>query len=488
MEKFLGSQEGEIVFASSESKKSQAIRRAVLAQRLRKLAPKIYTTNCQDSPERIIKRNQYLILGRLFSGAILSHRTALEGGPTKDGLIILTYKYTKKILLPGLTIRLLEGASPQEGDMPFMGNLFIASRERALLENLQSARGQFPKTLSLAEIEIFLDKICKIQGETVLNAIRDKARELAPKLKLEKEFKQLDQLIGAILNTRTDYLLQSMPAKARAQGKPYDVSRIELLAILTSKLMHAVLSSIPDKNVTEEAAENAAFFEAYFSNYIEGTEFEVEEAADIVFHHKLMPNRPEDAHDIVGTYKIVSNKQDMKTTPHSPEQFIALLKKRHQFLMSVRHDKNPGEFKKIANRAGDTVFVQPELVMGTLEKSFELYETLPSGLKRAIFTMFCVSEIHPFDDGNGRIARIMMNAELAAVNQCRIIVPTVYRDDYLLALRRLSRAHDPDAYIKMLTRAQAFTASIDFSDYEYALRSLRAAHAFQSPFEGKLVF
>jgi len=488
MEKFLDSNESEIVFASSESKKSQAIRRAVLAKRLRKLAPKIYTTNFQDSPERIIKRNQYLILGQLFSGAILSHRTALEGGPTRDGFIVLTYKYTKKMRLPGLTIRLLDGAPPQEGDMPFMGNLFIASRERALLENLQPARGQFSKTLSRAEIEVFLDKICRIQGEDALNTIRDKARALSPTLKLEKELKQLDQLIGAILNTRTDCLLQSMPAKARAQGKPYDVSRIELLAILASKLTHAVLPVTPNKNMTEKAAENAAFFEAYFSNYIEGTEFEVEEAADIVFHHKLMPNRPEDVHDIIGTYKIISNKQEIKTTPHSPEQFIALLKKRHHFLMLVRHDKNPGEFKKIANRAGDTVFVKPELVAGTLEQSFELYKTLETGIKRAIFTMFCVSEIHPFDDGNGRIARIMMNAELAAVNQCRIIIPTVYRDDYLLALRRLSRAHDPDAYIKMLTRAQAFTASIDFSEYEHALQSLRDTHAFQSPFEGKLIF
>ena len=29
--------------------------------------------------------------------------------------------------------------------------------------------------------------------------------------------------------------------------------------------------------------------------------------------------------------------------------------------------------------------------------------------------MFLVSEVHPFVDGNGRIARIMMNAELVAV-------------------------------------------------------------------------
>jgi len=488
MENILSSEWGEIVFGSSNSAESQAIRRAVLGHRLRKLAPRVYTTNFEDTPESIVRRNQYLILGKLFEGAILSHRTALEGGPTREGLIILTYKYTKKITLPGLTIRLLEGAPVQEGDTPFMGKLFIASRERALLENLQPARSQFAKSLPRIVIETHLDKICRIHGPAALNQIRDRARQLAPKLRLEAEYKLLDQLIGSLLNTRSGRGLQSKSAKARAQGKPYDVPRVELFANLVTKLTHAILPLVAEKNNNESAQQHLAFFESYFSNYIEGTEFEVEEAADIVFRHKFIPNRPEDAHDIVSTYQIVSNKSEMHKTPNSSEELILLLQKRHQFLMSVRQEKHPGEFKQISNRAGNTIFVQPELVRGTLEKAFELYQALECGIKRAIFVMFFVSEIHPFDDGNGRIARIMMNAELVSANLCRIIIPTVYRDDYLLALRRLSRAHDPDAYIKMLMRAQAFTASIDFTDYQQALQMLHKANAFMLPFEGKLSF
>jgi fido (protein-threonine AMPylation protein) len=34
--------------------------------------------------------------------------------------------------------------------------------------------------------------------------------------------------------------------------------------------------------------------------------------------------------------------------------------------------------------------------------------------------MFLISEVHPFADGNGRIARIMMNAELVAAGEERI--------------------------------------------------------------------
>jgi Fic family protein len=41
--------------------------------------------------------------------------------------------------------------------------------------------------------------------------------------------------------------------------------------------------------------------------------------------------------------------------------------------------------------------------------------------------MFLVAEVHPFSDGNGRLSRIMMNPELVAAGEQRIVVPTIYR-------------------------------------------------------------
>ena len=38
--------------------------------------------------------------------------------------------------------------------------------------------------------------------------------------------------------------------------------------------------------------------------------------------------------------------------------------------------------------------------------------SLDDPIARVIYMMFLVSEVYPYDDGNGRIARIMMNAEL----------------------------------------------------------------------------
>ena len=51
MEKNLLPEWGEIVFGSSDSARSQAIRRALQAKQLLKLAPRLYTSNFQDSPK-----------------------------------------------------------------------------------------------------------------------------------------------------------------------------------------------------------------------------------------------------------------------------------------------------------------------------------------------------------------------------------------------------------------------------------------------------
>ena len=100
--------------------------------------------------------------------------------------------------------------------------------------------------------------------------------------------------------------------------------------------------------------------------------------------------------------------------------------------------------------------------------------------------MFLVAEVHPFDDGNGRIARAMMNGELVAGGQRRIFIPTSYRDDYLLALRAISRRGFISPLLKMLDFAQAFSAAIDFTDLERAIEVLRECNAFERDTEARL--
>lgn len=471
----------EIVMATSDKSLSQQRTSMIKKGLLRKIAPKIYTTNLEDEPDVIIRRNVFYIIGQLYPQAVISHRSAYELKPTADGDIYLTYSYSKNISLPGLKIHLMEGPKGTEHDMPFIENLYISSLERRTLENLQKgrARGNSSKCLPRTSIEEFLERMLQVNGESGLNAFRDKARVVSKELKMEEEFEILNQIIGAILSTKPSKILTSASAQARAQGEPYDSERVRLFGILFEALHNTHLPLIDEPNVENAAFRNFAFFESYFSNYIEGTEFEIEEARTIIETGQALPARNADSHDVLGTFQLVASRREMRRTPSSSEELIELLQDRHRILMAARPDRNPGMFKMQNNHAGDTHFVDCTLVRGTLRKGYEFYQAIEHPFAKALFMMFMISEVHPFNDGNGRISRIMMNSELVAADQSKIIIPTVFREDYLNALRRLTRKGDPSVVIRALSRVRQFSANITGDDFEISRKYLESCNAFK---------
>jgi Fic/DOC family len=477
----------EIIFAASESKEAYKISKLLRDNKIRKIAPRIYTINFDEKPSEIISRNILETLGNLYPGVILSHRSAFEFKPTSTNQLFVTHSYTKKVKLPGVTINFLEGKGPVDGDNKFVADLFISSKERAFLENLQITKkvGPDSKTLSVSQIEEKLDDILRIHGEDGLNQVRDKAQKLSVILEMQKEFSALNKIISALLTTKPSKILKSDLGKSRAVGLPYDRNRIELFEILFNYLHNNEYKDRPENNLTPNSFRNFAFFEAYFSNYIEGTVFEVSEAKKIIDTGVPLPARDADSHDILGTYQLVSNRSSMGTLPGTSEEFLQLLQERHSTLLSSRKGKNPGKFKEKNNRAGNTIFVDYKLVRGTLTKGFYFYNILTASFARAAFMMFLLSEVHPFDDGNGRIARVMMNAEFVDKNHCKIIIPTVFRDDYLLTLRRLTRHKDPVPYLEMLSKAHKFSEKLNFENYDELYKYLKEHNAFYESDEGK---
>jgi Fic family protein len=427
------------------------------------------------------------MLGRLYPDALISHRSALEGGSLTGPDIYLTYRYTKKASWPGVTVHLLAGPKALESDRPHLGKLRLSSRPRALLENMQPSRGAKGKCLPKAAIEEILEKICRLHGEAELNRLRDEARTTAQALDMAAEFTALNQLFSAILGTGDAKSLGAAVSRARAAQTPYDPDRIELFTKLAGALNAEVLPRVAEPALSTDGWRNRAFFEAYFSNYIEGIEFEVEEARDIVFQQKVPEGRPKDAHDIVGTFELIEDHAEAGRVPDSPDDLLGLLRRRHTVLMSARPEERPGQFKERPNRAGATHFVAPELVRGTLKLGFDLSRSLAEGFARALYFMFLVAEVHPFQDGNGRVARIFLNAELTRAGLSRIIVPTVLRDDYILALKGLTNNARAEPLIRVMAKAQAFTASVDYADFEACVRELERRNAFRESEEARLI-
>lgn len=462
---------------------SREVSRAVKAGKLRKLASRLYTRNLTDQPEAIVGRNLWNIVGGYFPGALIADRTALENAPANDGSICLVSESGQDIKLPGHTLRPRRGIGPLSSDRPFIAGLFLGSMARAYLENMRHSRarsGLVARTLSRREIEVRLDTLIRRSGEEAANKLRDDIRAVALGLDAEKEAAELDALIGSLLGTQ-EAELSAPTAVARRQGRPYDPDRLTLFQALHAALRdHPPLSRIASDRGSDSAA-TLAFYEAYFSNFIEGTEFAVEEAADIVFRGVIPNERLEDAHDVLGTWRVVSDMTEMRRIPQDGKTLTQLIKARHAAIMESRSDKRPGEFKLTENRAGSTVFVAPDLVAGTLEQGFDLCRSLETPFQRAVFIMFLVAEVHPFVDGNGRTARIMMNAELVVAGEERIVIPTVYRTNYLSALKALSQSGRPEPLIRMLDFAQKWTVAIDWRSVEETRRELDDCNAFLDP-------
>lgn len=471
-----------IVFASDAPAAtiSDRVRRGDLIR----LATGVYTSDVTSDPAAVVAREWHTIAGGMFPDAVITDRSAVTGGPVDDVLYLARDGRAREVELPGLTVTARPGAGPLDGDIALPGGLYQASKGRALAENARPSRareGRARRTLDAAELGDWVDRLRQVDGPRRLAQYREQAEQIAAGVGAsEGAVKTLSQMIGAALGTQ-QVSTSSRALAARQASLPYDQDRLHLFGLLADSLRQSAPQNrtVPDPQDPRYA--HLPFFEAYFSNFIEGTEFELDEAVAVVYDGKQIPGRSDDSHDLLGTYLLVADLAEMTTLASTPEEFLQLLRSRHATIMGGRPDKRPGLFKEGANRAGDSLFVLPGLVAGTLQAGWEGLAGLDTAFERAVYMMFLVSEVHPFDDGNGRLARVMMSTELVSGAQSRIIIPTVFRDDYLGGLRLLTRRGDPSVLIKALRYGHDYTARIDFSTLDRATEVLRATNAFNEP-------
>ncbi len=458
--------------------------RAVAARRIRRLARGVFTADLGADPAELVARNRWAILARLVPDALIADRSAASGGvPNAGVLTVVSMRRKEELVLPGLVIAPRAGPGPLSDDVGWAAGLHMTSDARTLVDNLAVSRSRAAKiarTLSRAELEDWVVRTSQRRPDGWILDLRSRALEVCHEVGAPDRLQLVEDIIGAATGTRAARAGAGSLLVARASGHEYDPDRVERF----EEFVRFLASVPPEFDVpaelpapVDEHETSLPFFEAYFSNFIEGTEFSIAEAEAIVETGEIPEARPEDAHDVLGTYQAVLDPELRAAVPTSVDELFELLERRHRLVMSGRPEKRPGRFKEKSNQAGSYVFVPPHLVEGTLVEGFRRLADLPPGFPRAAFALFFISEVHPYDDGNGRVARAALCAELTAVGQSRIVVPIVFRNEYQTALRALSRDGRGDLYTRTLAYAWRWTAGMPWHERSAVDGHLAATNA-----------
>jgi fido (protein-threonine AMPylation protein) len=309
---------------------------------------------------------------------------------------------------------------------------------RRILENLSSRAVDSKKidnNLAIDDIHsvVYRNNADQSKIETFISNLEHIAKELNMAKELEKAKQYINDFSKSFLST---------------YGVDYDYRRIEMFDKLFDEIVNNneifEFDNLDRKYTDYNSFRHIAFFESYFSNYIEGTKFEPEEAKEYIFTNKPY-ERHKDGHDLKSLYDIAMSHQYNVAWPTSEDEFVIFLKHMHKSLMNHRPEVKPGEFKTLNNRAGNTSFVDKTKVIQMIKHVFKQSQQIENIHAQAIYLSLALSEIHPFEDGNGRICRLIMNARLSSCGFDRIILPTVFRNDYMPALKAFSNPDDTNA-------------------------------------------
>lgn len=135
----------------------------------------------------------------------------------------------------------------------------------------------------------------------------------------------------------------------------------------------------------------------------------------------------------------------------------------HQLILSKVNDENAGRFRRIdVSIAGSDVVLPSHVVVPELVEKFMNWltgENHISAVTIAAEAHLRLVTIHPFADGNGRTARLLMNLLLLQAGYPIAVIGNDIRQEYITSIERAQKTGASESYLRLVY--EAVNASLD---------------------------
>ena len=264
------------------------------------------------------------------------------------------------------------------------------------------------------------NEIAEILGVKPATVSKYETGTIEPNIETLKKLAEIFEVsIDELLNDKKDEL---------------DISKINILDILREQ---------KNMKLKGNLYHNTQITFAYNTNHIEGSKLTEDQTRYIYETNTLLAEKDSitDLDDILETanhFKLVDYMLDIADKRLTEN----MIKEFHKILKEGTSDNRKdwfivGDYKKISNEVGGLKTTEPKNVEKDIKKLLEWYEALQQVTIKEIIEFHAKFEkIHPFQDGNGRVGRIIAFKECLKNN----IVPFIILDkDKLFYYRGLNQ-------------------------------------------------